>query len=285
MPEGDSIHRLARKLAPVLVGREIREFSARRFLRETSRSVAHHRVTSVEARGKNLLIHLDDDRMLHVHLRMNGRIFLERPRSAFWAPLRYEPDLRIVVDGAIVVGRNLPVLRLLTDTQARRDPSLATLGPDLTTPKWDENEALSRLRALGDREIGAALLVQRATAGIGNVYKSEVLFLQAIDPIAPVSALRDDELLGLLRLASTLLQRNLGDGPRVTRPTLGGPRLWVYGRKGKPCLRCGTGVEMFIQSPLRPTGQPSAERGRSTYHCPKCQPRRTSTARDQERKP
>jgi endonuclease-8 len=267
MPEGDSIHRLARRLAPLLEGREVLTITARRLLNSTTEAIVGHRIVSVEAKGKNLLIHFDDDRALHIHLRMEGRVSVERPRSPFWAPERYEPDLRLAVKGTTIVGRRLAILRLLTGAQVRREPALAGLGPDLVTEGWDEAEALARLRALRDREIGDALLVQRVAAGIGNIYKSEVLFLAKIDPRTPVASLDDDELRALLRRASALLRKNLGEGPRITRPTLAGPRLWVYGRGGRPCLRCGTTVKKFVQT------------GRSTYYCPRCQPPRTEGAR------
>jgi len=277
MPEGDSLHRLAHKLAPVLQGREVIAFTARRLTNDAARSLVGRRIVSVTAKGKNLLVRFDDDRVIHIHLRMEGRVFIERPRSTFWTPERTEPDMRLVVAGATVVGRRLPVLRLLTANQVERAPDLAGLGPDLVRDDWNEDEALRRVRALEGREIGAALLVQRAAAGIGNVYKSEVLFLEGIDPRTLVSTIADDELRALLRRASTLLRKNLGSGPRVTRPSLAGPRLWVYGRAGRPCLRCGATVKMFVQPP---TPAPSAGAGRSTYYCPRCQP---SRARDEVR--
>ncbi len=257
MPEGDSLYRLAAKLAPVLEGREVLDVSARRLTNDAARSLVGHRITSVVAKGKNLLIRFDDARVLHVHLKMSGRMFVERPRSAFWAPSPYEPDLRIVVPGASVVGRQLPVLRLLASEARAHD--VRALGPDLVREGWDEDEAIRRLRALPrDRAIADALLVQHAAAGIGNVYKCEVLFLEGVDPRTPLGALGDDALRALLRRASVLLRRNLGDGPRTTRPTLGGARLWVYGRGGRPCLRCTTPVVRIVQT-------------RSTYYCPRCQ--------------
>lgn len=265
MPEGDSLHRLAAKLGPVLEGREVLAFRARRLSDAAARSLVGRRVVSVTAKGKNLLVRVDDGRVLHVHLAMHGRVFVERPRSAFWAPPRGEPDMRLAVDGAAVVGQRLPVLRLLTASEERRAPDLAGLGPDLTASGWDEPEAIARLRALPDRAIAEALLVQRAVAGIGNVYKSEVCFLERVDPRTRLSELDDAELQALLRRASALLRANVGDGPRVTRRSLGGSRLWVYGRGGRACLRCGAPIVRFLQG---------APPGRSTYACPTCQPAR-----------
>ncbi|MCW5837711.1 MAG: Fpg/Nei family DNA glycosylase [Labilithrix sp.] len=269
MPEGDSLHRLAAKLAPVLEGREVIAFSARRLSDAAARSLVGRRVVSVTAKGKNLLVRVDDGRVLHVHLKMEGRVFVERPRSAFWAPPRGEPDMRLAVAGAAIVGRRLPVLRILSASAERRAPDLAGLGPDLVAEGWDEPEAIARLRALPDREIAEALLVQRAVAGIGNVYKSEVCFLEGVDPRARLSELDDGELSALLRRASALLRANLGDGPRVTRRSLGGARLWVYGRGGRACLRCRTPIVRFLQG---------AAPGRSTYACPTCQPARSRRA-------
>ena len=264
MPEGDSLYQLAAKLAPVLQGREVLSFTARRLTNDAARSLVGRRIESVVAKGKNLLVRFDDARVLHVHLRMEGRIFVERPRSAFWAPERFEPDLRIVVPGGSIVGRRLPVVRLLA--REERAPDLAALGPDLTREGWDEDEALRRMRALPrTRAIAEALLVQRVAAGIGNVYKSEVLFLERVDPRAPLGALDDATLRALLRRASVLLRRNLDGGPRTTRPTLGGPRLWVYGRGGRPCLRCKTPVARVLDRTEAGTA------GRSTYFCPHCQ--------------
>jgi endonuclease-8 len=264
MPEGDSLYRLAAKLAPVLEMREVLSFTARRMTAETARSLVGHRIETVTSRGKNLLIRFDDGRLLHVHLAMEGRMFVERPRSSFWRPERYEPDLRLVVPNASVMGKDLAILRLLSASQAQRVPELAGLGPDLVRVGWDETEALRRLRALPQsREIADALLIQRAIAGIGNVYKSEVLFLSNVHPRTPLSCIDDATLLGLLHRASELLRRNLGNSPRTTRPTLGGARLWVYGRQGRPCLRCETAVARFMQG---------AAPGRSTYFCPSCQP-------------
>ena len=94
-----------------------------------------------------------------------------------------------------------------------------------------------------------------------------VLFIEGIDPRAALSSLSDDELRALLRRAHGLLRRNLGSGPRTTRPTLGHARLWVYGRKGRPCFRCRTPVVRWMSGPAP---------GRSTYSCPTCQPDRTA---------
>lgn len=264
MPEGDSIHTLARRLERILVGKAVRAFEGHPFDAAVARSLVGRKVVAVEAKGKNLLVSFDDGRSLHVHLRMLGRIRVERPRSAFYAPRRARPQLRIAVDGGAIVGSRIPVLRLLSTEERARAPELARLGPDLASPAFDVDEGLRLLRKEGGREIGDALLLQRVVAGIGNVFKSEVLFLEKIDPRTKVAALHDDELRALLLRASALIRANVRPGPRVTRRALAGPRLWVYGRAGEPCLRCKTAIVRTRQGPPP---------GRSTYHCPSCQSR------------
>ena len=265
MPEGDSIHRLAAELAPRLVGGRVRAFAAHDIADDIAESVVGRTVIAVEARGKNLLVRFDDARTLHIHLRMLGRVRLERPRSAYWRPRRFSHQLRLDVDGAVVVGDRIPVLRLLRAGADAAAPDLARLGPDLVAKDFDAEDAeecVTRLRSLGRRPIGEALLVQRVLAGIGNIYKSETLFLERVHPRTAVAALDDAALHGLVRRASDLLKANLGNGPRITRASLAGPRFWVYGRRGRACFRCRTAVAMIRQG---------APPGRSSYYCPTCQ--------------
>ena len=262
MPEGDSIHRLAARLGPRLVGRQVRSFFAHDIADAVTDSVVGHTIVAVEARGKNLLVRFDDQRTLHIHLRMLGRVRIERPRSTYWRPRKVSHQLRLDVDGSVVVGDRIPVLRLLRAGAERTAPDLAGLGPDLLGNELDEDECVRRLRGLTARSIGEALLVQRALAGIGNIYKSETLFLEQIDPRTPVAGLDDAALLRLVRRARTLLRANVGEGARVTRSALAGPRFWVYGRDGRACFRCGAAIGVVRQG---------AAPGRSSYFCPGCQ--------------
>lgn len=262
MPEGDSLFRLADRIRPVLAGRAVTAFEAHAIDDAVAASVVGHVVAEVEARGKNLLVRFDDGRALHIHLRMLGRLGIERPRSAFYAPRAGRPQLRLATSAGAIVGRKIPVVRLLVAGGEARAPELARLGPDLVREGLDEDDAIARLRALGAKPIGEALLVQRAVAGIGNVYKSEVLFLERTDPRAPTSRVDDDHLRRLVRRASFLLRKNLGHGPRTTRASLTGQRLWVYGRDGRACFRCKGPIVRFYEP---------GPNGRSTYHCPSCQ--------------
>lgn len=268
MPEGDSIHRLAARLRPRLVGGRVRSFNAHDIADAVAETVVGRTVVAVEARGKNLLVRFDDGRTLHVHLRMLGRVGFERPRSTYWRPRRTPHQLRLDVEGAVVVGDRIPVLRLLKAGAEERAPDLRGLGPDIVAVEFDEDACVERLRALGKRPIGEALLLQRALAGIGNIYKSETLFLEKVDPTAPVAELDDATLHALVKRASALLKANLGAGPRITRNALVGPRFWAYGRRGRACFRCGGAIDMVRQG---------APPGRSTYYCRGCQ---TVPARD-----
>ena len=272
MPEGDSIHRLAIRLSP-LVGKTVKALDVHSIPNAVAASVVGHSIVAVEARGKNLLIRFDDGRFLHVHLRMLGRLGVERPRSTFWNPRRTSPQIRLEVEGLVVVGDRIPVLRLLEAGSVVRDPGLASLGPDLLLApatgaaeageSFDPGECVARLRALSARSIGEALLVQRALAGIGNIFKSETLFVERIDPRTPTRDVPDEALLRLVHTASKLMRQNVRPGKRVTRSSLGGPRFWVYRRDGRPCLRCKEGPIVRILQGATP--------GRSTYFCPSCQ--------------
>ena len=265
MPEGDSLHKLAGRLAPVLVGRKVRRFEAQPLPAAVTADLVGHEVVAVEAVGKNLLVRFDDGRILHVHLRMLGRMRVEtRPAPARAFFRRPPPQLALEVEGARVVGSRIPVMRILRSKAAEaRAPDLASLGPDLLGESFDAPAAVARFRTLGEMPIGEAVMLQRVVAGIGNVYKSELLFLEGIAPTRPVATIDDAAVGALLARARKLMQMNVArGGPRTTRFALAGPRLWVYGRAGKACLKCGAAILRLYQG---------AKPGRSTYHCPRCQ--------------
>jgi endonuclease-8 len=157
---------------------------------------------------------------------------------------------------------NAPVAELLTDAELPRNRPLTTLGPDLIAPEFDVGEAVRRLRERADLELGEALLDQRAVAGIGNVYKSEVCFIERLDPWTPVGAHEVGALEAALRTARDLMRANLRGGARLTTgERTRGRGLWVYGRSGRPCRRCGTLIRSARQGEL----------ARTTYWCPACQ--------------
>jgi len=146
--------------------------------------------------------------------------------------------------------------------RAGQTPELvAKLGPDLLDPDADLDEAVRRMRARADLPLGVAVMRQHLVSGIGNVYKSETLFIRRADPFAPVASYDDAALRAILGEAQRLMRLNTARNARRTRHRLRGDRLWVYGRGGKPCLECGAAVRMRRQG----------DEGRSTYFCPRCQ--------------
>ena len=267
MPEGDTIAKSARTLAGALVGRTVTEFrstvpaaaSAARRL-----GIVGSDVAAVEAQGKHLLMRFSSGAVLRTHLQMTGSWHLYRAGSRWQKPERYARAV-VVAGDVLAVCFSTPVVELLTEQQLATHPILRRLGPDLLAEDYDEAGAFARLRARADEEVAVALLDQSVVAGIGNVYKSEILFLNGADPFARVATLDDGLLRELLRTARREMQLTVaGGGERRTNHALGSGPLWVYGRDGQPCLRCGTPIRRALQG----------EQRRSTYWCPRCQPPR-----------
>ncbi|MEM1146113.1 MAG: Fpg/Nei family DNA glycosylase, partial [Pseudomonadota bacterium] len=153
------------------------------------------------------------------------------------------------------------VIELDRTSRVRRNPFVSTLGPDLLSDAFDEDEAMRRLRSHNHVPLGEALMNQQLVAGIGNVYKSEVLFMNRLDPFKPVSAFDDETLRECLRSSRHYMRRNLEGLRRKFRGSTLGDRLWTYRRRGMPCLECGAPIQMKRQG----------EAARSTYYCAPCQ--------------
>src|SRR5262249_21974278 len=173
-------------------------------------------------------------------------------------------DMRIVIAAAeaVAVGFNIPVAEFLSARDLLRHRDLAALGPDLLDARFDPHEARRRLRAAQQPAVGDALLNQRAMAGIGNVLKSEILFVAGFDPFARVGDLSDADLDRIIGVARELMSLSVrAAGRQTTRSLNPNAKLWVYGRGGLPCRKCGT----IVQS--RKTGVDA----RLTYWCPRCQ--------------
>jgi len=261
MPEGDVVWRVARQLNAALGGRTLTrsDFRVPRFATTnlTGRSV--HQAVS---RGKHLLIRVDGGISIHTHLRMDGSWRI-RPAG------RYPPRdhrVRVVLENAEwqAVGYLLGVVEVLHT--AAEDRVVGHLGPDLLGPDWDSTEAVRRLRAAPDRPIGEGLLDQTNLAGIGNLYKAEVLFLRGISPWQPTSAAGDLE--PVVELAKRLLEANKDSAGQVTTGNPArGEETWVYGRAGRPCRRCGTAIAADGYA-----GRGTASQERVTFWCPACQP-------------
>lgn len=264
MPEGDTIHRLARRLGPALVGRPI----VRLWVRDRGEvpALCGANVVAVEAVGKHLLVGVGDEHVLHTHLGMPGRV-----RRTAGAPFPTWDTSAIVetADGAVVWrSARTAVLRRRDDPGFVR--AMQRVGPDLLAPEVDLDEVVARAYASSDaaRPLVDVLLDQSIAAGIGNVFKSEVLFACGLAPTRGLATVERSQLRDAYALARVMLQQGARDGHRDTvhvveprRPRTHGDHLWVYDRARRPCLRCGAAIVRVALGVDR----------RGTYLCPACQ--------------
>jgi endonuclease-8 len=259
MPEGDTVWNTAHALHQALAGKQLTR-SDFRVPQLAATDLTGWTVVESASRGKHLLLRLENgDRRLtlHSHLRMDGswRVFASGTR--WTGGPAHLIRIALHTNENVAVGYHLHEVELIPTGQ---EPTrLGHLGPDLLGPDWDPAEAARRLAAHPDQAIAEALLDQRNLAGIGNLYKCEVLFLRGLSPWQRVSTV--DDLPATVALAHRLLNANKG---RWTQSTTGslhrGQTTYVYSRRAQPCRRCATPVE-------------KAEQGdRVTYWCPRCQP-------------
>jgi endonuclease-8 len=259
VPEGDTVWLAAQRLHEALAD-DVLVRSDFRVPSLATTDLSGRRVLEVVPRGKHLLTRLKDGLTLHTHFRMDGSWHLYRPGDRWGGGPDWQ--VRAVLETAAwqAVGYRLPVVELLpTD---REDDVVGHLGPDVLGPDWDLDEAVRRVGADPDREVGLALLDQRLLAGLGNLYRTEVLFLQGLTPWVRVGDVPD--LPALLDKGRRLMAANRGRREQSTTGSLrGGEMHWVFERTGRPCRRCGTRVLSAEQ------GQ--APRARLSYWCPHCQ--------------
>lgn len=260
MPEGDTVFKLASYLRAELGGRRLAAGAVRG---RPDAELAGARIGEVYARGKHLFIELGGGRLLRSHLGMWGSWHGYQP-SERWQKPRRQASIVLDLGERVFVCFNALQVEILRDAGVRQRRLDVVLGPDLLAPAPGFETIVRRARELAaaDTPIVDILLDQRIACGVGNVYKSEVLFVAGRHPQTPLGALDDQALLALYRQAARLLRRNVHGGPRVTRRANDqAGRLWVYGRGGRPCLRCDTPIE----SARLGRGQ------RSTFWCPACQ--------------
>jgi endonuclease-8 len=275
MPEGDTIFRAARSLHKVLAGHAVTRFDtayAHLDRVDVDTPIVGRTVERCESRGKHILMYFSGDVILRTHMRMNGSWHLYRHGERWW---RGPQAMRVRIDTAdwVAVAFNVPVAEFVTPKQLdTRDP-VAQLGPDLLGAAFDRDEAVRRIITSGARAIAMTLLDQRIVAGIGNIYKSEVLFLSGVHPDTPSSAVPITTLETMMDLSRSLLTDNVIEGSSPNIQTYRNLRqlsaasnhddnVWVYGRRGKPCRKCGAPIEM----------KKMGLDARSTYWCPHCQP-------------
>jgi formamidopyrimidine-DNA glycosylase len=262
VPEGDVVWLTARRLHEALAGRPLTRAQFR-VPRLATADLRGRTVLEVVPRGKHLLIRVEGGLTIHTHLLMEGRWQI---RPAGPPPRDHRVRLVLANTERQAVGQSLGLVELLRT--AEEDAAVGHLGPDLLDPGWDGGlaaAAVARLEEHPSRAIGEALLDQTRLAGIGNVYKAEVLFLRGVHPWTPVGDVPD--LPALVELAHRLLDVNKERHGHVTTGNLGrGQEHWVYGRAGRPCRRCGTRIERAAQA--------SGVGDRTAFWCPRCQPAR-----------
>jgi endonuclease VIII len=243
MPEGDALHRAARKLQ-ALVGERVAVETPhpRAAVGRVAERLDGRRLLGVEAVGKNLLLHFEGGLVLRSHLRMSGRWQVRARGQA----VRGTPWLILAGREREAVLWNGPVLELSARGTRRLGPDILAVPPDLAAMVGNlrrEHQA---------RELGDALLDQRIVAGIGNVWKAESLWRARLSPWLPLGGATDDELERVLREAARLMRGSV-EGAREKRA--------VYRKAGRPCPRC--------HQSIRSRGQ--GNDNRTAYWCPGCQ--------------
>ncbi|MHB1936148.1 MAG: DNA-formamidopyrimidine glycosylase family protein [Acidobacteriaceae bacterium] len=267
--------RSARALDRALAGKAVTRFEtgyAHLASVDNDKKIAGRTIERVEARGKWLLMFFSGDLILVTHMRMNGSWHLYRAGERWHRPRR---DMRIVIETAdwSAVGVTVPIAEFHTGASLLRNAMMSALGHDLLKEDFNAINAIAGIRQHADEDIADVLLNQRVMAGIGNVYKSEICFICGVNPFRRVGALEQEELERLVYTARKFLSANVAEDAHGQISTYGGSRrttntsdhsarLWVYGRAGKPCRRCGTLLEMRKQGPG----------ARTTFWCPVCQP-------------
>ncbi|PPF84043.1 DNA glycosylase [Pseudoclavibacter sp. RFBJ3] len=255
MPEGDTVYRAATRLNRALAGRELTRFELR-VPKYAALDLAGLTVDEVVPRGKHLLTRIGPH-TLHTHLGMDGSWQLVAAGGK-WPRPAYQARAVLGTTVGSAIGFELAVVEMLASEDEA--DAVGHLGPDLLGDDWDAQLAVANLRRDPDAELAGALLEQRNLAGLGNVYVTELLFLRGLHPHTPVSGAGDLD--RLVELGHKLIVANRD---RVERTTTGdlrpGRRTYVYGRYGKPCLRCGTRIQRGVQG-----------RERVAAWCPSCQP-------------
>jgi endonuclease-8 len=259
VPEGDTIHRVAAALRIALVGKPVTRFDWRRLSGPVPTD--GRVIEAVDSHGKHLEIRWDDGLILHTHMRMTGSWHLYRADEPWRRPTT-QMRVAISVPDWVAVCFNAPVVETYREFDRHRHPGFGRLGPDLC--KSDADLAWC-VEAIGHYDvpttpIAEVLLDQRVACGVGNVFRSEVLYACAMHPLAPVQSLAEEDRIQVINTAARMLRANLHQAHRVTDPSVHGG-LAVYGRCGQRCARCGDTVE------VRRIG----DHNRLLYWCPGCQ--------------
>jgi endonuclease VIII len=267
MPEGDTLLRTAETLHRALAGQAVTRFEtqyAQLANVDHDTPLAGQKVEWVRAHGKHLLMRFSGGLTLRTHMRMNGSWHIYRVGEP-WRRAKFRMRVLVQTPEYVAVGFDVPVAELLNESQLERHDELRALGPDLLAESFDVEEAIRRFTADKTREVADVLLDQQVIAGAGNIYKCEALFAQGIHPFDPVAALDLDAVRALIMRAREMMRAKVGSAPGAgaNEPSA---HLWVYGRGGESCRKCGTRIGYRKQG----------VHARGTYFCPNCQPARVA---------
>jgi endonuclease-8 len=279
MPEGDTILRTALTLDRWIGGRQIT--AARSVVPGVSASrLVGRTVLGVEAQGKHVLVRFSADPAnrgageltLRTHQRMAGSWHVAAA-GAPWHRPAWQAQIVLKAGERVAVCFNAPVVDLFPTRETSVHPVLRALGPDLLAGPIPAGVVWSRATQLlgPDVLVGELLLDQRVVSGIGNIWRSESLFVCGIDPWRPWPAVGPDGLDRLVAAAAELMRaqvpalapsagRKVAAGPAAGSPGPGG-RRWVYGRQGRPCWRCRTAIRAARLG----------RQARTVWWCPTCQ--------------
>jgi endonuclease-8 len=263
VPEGDTIHKWARRLDAALTGHTVTRFELRRDPRGNRLPERGVTVTGVEARGKHLLVCFDDGAMLHTHMELHGRWDVYRRGQRWRHPAHTARAVIEIDDGTAAVCFNAPIAEVRRAARpgapTRGSRALDALGPDLCDPDVDLDAIVPRAATTdGAPTVGDVLLDQRVAAGIGNVFKSEICWARRVHPFAAWSSTDDATRRALYDTAHAMLVANLDTARRITFQD----GLAVYGKAGRPCPRCRTPIAQAY----------GGDTDRTTCWCPTCQP-------------
>jgi len=284
MPEGDTIYRAARALQKAIGGKVVTGFEtglATLARVNDDAPLVGRTVEKVESRGKWCLIFFSGDLILVTHMLMSGSWHLYRMGER-WRMGRSKMRVVIRTVDWEAVAFNVPIAEFHTARSLERSSQVPKLGPDILAAGFTVESGVTRLAAYGrenpEAEIAVVLLNQRVLAGLGNVYKSEVAFAAGVNPFRAMRTITPPEMEVMVNVSWRYMKANVVDGSsslgggegivtysgnrRTTHAMDREERLWVYGRQGQECRRCGATVMMRKQG----------VQARSTYWCPECQP-------------
>ncbi|GGO88012.1 endonuclease VIII [Nocardioides phosphati] len=274
MPEGHTLRRLALDLTAAFGGEVVAVSSPQGRFAADAAELDRTELLGADSAGKHLFIEFAGERFVHIHLGLIGKLDVRRGPAP---PPVGQVRLRLATPTAYADLRGATRCDLVD--ASRKAAVVAQLGPDPLRPDADPDKAWARIR-LSERSIGDLLMDQAVLAGVGNVYRAEVLFRHRIDPQRPGRSLRRSQWQAmwddLVELMAEGVRNNRIDTvrPEHTPEAMGRPprvddhggEVYVYRRANQPCLVCGTTVRT------------QDLKGRNLFWCPHCQPKYRSRA-------